>query len=310
MDIAMNLQQLRYIVEVERLRLSISAVARSLHTSQPGISKQVKLLEDELGLQIFLRTRNRLTGVTAAGEQVIACASRALDELANIRTVSQEHKRPAGGAITIAVSHTHARYVIADAMKRFAATHTKVRISLRYGDPGQLPELVHSGEADLAVSTGSTQGFKDLIAVPYRRFERVLVVPRGHELTKLRRVTLKAIARFPLVTYEPQFMGRQDLMQAFERAGLVPKLLVSAIDADVIKMCVEQGMGVAVISEVAFDAERDSGLRAIPVSHLFEASTSSILLHRTRFLPQHAHDFLETLMPSLSKAEIHRLAAR
>lgn len=307
----MNLQQLRYVVEIERKQFSISAVSKSLHTSQPGISKQVKQLEDELGLQIFLRSRNRLTGFTQAGASVAACAARMMEELGNIRTVSREHRRPAaGGVLTIATSHTHARYVIAEAMRRFAATHPKVRISLRYGDPGQLPGLVHSGQADLAVSTGAAEGMRDMLAIPYRRFERVLVVPMGHALVRMRRPTLKAIARYPLVTYEPQFMGRRDLVRAFERAGLEPKLLVSAIDADVIKMCVEQGMGVAVISEMAFDAERDAGLRAIPVSHLFEASTSSILLHRTRYLPEHAYDFLETLIPGLTKAEVHRLAAR
>lgn len=305
----MNLQQLRYIVEIARRDRNISVVAAALHTSQPGISKQVKLLERELGLEIFVRSRNRLAGVSAEGQRVIDCAGRALEEIANIHMVSQEHKRPSSGSIRIATSHTQARYVLADVMKRFAVRYPKVRISLRYGDPGQIPDLVHSGEVDIGVTTDTARGVKELMTLPYRRFQRVVIVPCGHELLRSKRITLKALARYPLITYEPQFMGRRDLVKAFEKAGLTPKLLVSAIDADVIKMCVEQGMGIAVLSDVAFDARRDTGLRAIPAGHLFEPSTTSLLLHRTRYLPEHAYDFIETCVPTLKKADVHRAAA-
>lgn len=305
----MNLQQLRYVVEIARRDFNISAVASALHTSQSGISKQVMQLERELGLEIFTRSRSRLSGTTDVGLRVITFAGKALEEIANIRLMSLEQKRPAAGILKIATSHTHARYVLADVMKRFAERNPKVRISLLYGHPGQIPEMVQSGQADIGVTTDTARGINALMTLQYRRFQRVVIVPIGHELLRVKRLTLKALARYPLITYEPQFTGRRDLVKAFEKSGLTPKLLVSAIDADVIKMCVEQGMGIAVLSEVAFDEQRDTALRSIFAGHLFEHSTTSLLLHRTRFLPEYVYDFVATCLPTWTKADVQRAAA-
>ena len=302
----MNLRQLRYIAEIAQHDLNISAVAAALHTSQSGISKQVKLLESELGIEIFVRSRARLRGTTPQGRRVIDYARKALDEISNILALSDEGKRPA--SITIATSHTQARYVLPEIMKRFSARYPRVRISLVHGDPAQIAELVRSGRADIGVSTESAR-VKDLLTLPYRSFERVVIVPRGHALLDMKRVTLKALARYPLVSYEPQYTGRRDVVKAFEKAGVTPRMPVSATDADVIKTYVEQGLGVAILSEVTFDPGREAGLRAIPAGHLFAPSTTLLLLHRKRYLHRHAYDFIELCLPKWTRAHVQEAAA-
>jgi LysR family cys regulon transcriptional activator len=302
----MNLRQLRYIAEIAERDLNISAVASSVHTSQSGISKQVKLLESELGIEIFVRARGRLRGITPLGARVVEYARNALAEVDNIRAISEERKRP--GSMTIATSHTQARYVLPDIMKRFSARYPKVRISLAHGSPAEIAELVRAGKADIGVST-ETARTKELLSLPYRRFERVVIVPRGHPLLRMKRVTLKALARYPLVSYEPQYSGRRDVVRAFEKAGLAPRMPVSATDADVIKTYVEQGLGIAVLSEVTFDAARDASLGAIPAGHLFAPSTTILLLNRKRYLQQHAYDFVEMCLPKWTRADVQRAAA-
>ena len=303
----MNLRQLRYIAEIAQRDLNISAVAVALHTSQPGISKQVRLLETELGIEIFVRSRSRLKSVTVQGQRVIDYARRALEEVANIHALSQARKTP--GTITIATSHTQARYVLPEIMKRFAAEHPKVRISVLHASPAEIAESVRSGQADIGVSTETAGRMKELIGLPYRSFERVVVVPQGHDLLRMKRVTLKALSRHPLVTYEPQFTGHRDILRAFQKQGLTPRLLVSATDADVIKAYVEQGLGIAVLSEVTFDAARDITLRAIPVSHLFPPSTTTLLLHRKRPLHRPTYDFVEICLPGWTRSRVQRAAA-
>ena len=302
----MNLRQLRYIAEIAEHDLNISAVAAALHTSQSGISKQVKLLEGELGVEIFVRSRSRLRGTTPQGQRVIDYARDALDAIANIHALSEERKAP--GSIVIATSHTQARYVLPGIMKRFSDRYPKVRISLLHGDPSQTAELVRSGRADLGVST-ETARVKELLTLPYQRFERIVIVPRGHALLGMKRVTLKALARYPLVSYEPQYSGRRDVVKAFEKAGLAPRMPVSATDADVIKTYVEQGLGIAVLSEVTFDAARDTALRAIRAAHLFAPSTTTLLVHRKRYLHRHAYDFIEMCLPKWTRAHVQKAAA-
>jgi len=305
----MNLRQLRYIIEIARRDLNISAVAAALHTSQPGISKQVKLLETELGMDIFMRAGNRLSGITADGERVIAYARGALEEIGNIEVVGRERMRPNVGTLTIATTHTQARYVLPEVMKAFSGRHPKVSMTLRHGDPRQIAELVVSGGADIGVTTDVPGGERELLVLPCRQFQRVVIVPRGHKLLRASRLTLKALAQFPLITYEPQFTGRRELVKAFEKEGLTPNFIVSAIDADVIKTCVDQGLGVAVLSEVTFDRKKDAGLRAIAAGHLFEPSTTSVVLHRKRYLPQYAYDFVEMCSPPWSRPRVQRAMA-
>lgn len=306
----MNLQQLRLIVEISRQGLSISKAASALHTSQPGVSKQVSLLEQELGFDVFTRSRSRLVGFTEGGRKVIDFAGKALEEITNIQRVSQEYKRPDTHIISIATSHTQARYVLSEIMRDFSARFPNVSIRLRLGNPQQITELVLSGETDIGITTDPTDHVRDLLTLPYRNFERLVIAPRGHELLRTKRITLKKLSRYPLIAYEPQFTGWHAVSDAFRKEGLVPKVFVSAIDADVIKTCVEQGMGIAVLSEVTFDTKRDTALQAIRTGSMFAPATTNFLLHRKRYLPKFTYDFIETCMPAWTKAHLHKAALR
>lgn len=306
----MNLQQLRFIVEISRQNLSISKAASALHTSQPGVSKQLSLMEQELGFEVFTRSRGRLTGRTPEGQKVIDFAEKALEEITNIQRVSQEFKRPDTHVISIATSHTQARYVLSEIMRDFAVRFPNVSIRLRLGNPQQIAELVLSGETDIGITTDPTDRVKDLLTLPYRSFERLVIVQQGHELVRSKRITLKRLSQYPLIAYEPQFTGWCAVSDAFKNEGLEPKVFVSAIDADVIKTCVEQGMGIAVLSEVTFDPKKDRALRAIRTGSMFAPATTNFLLHRKRYLPKFAYDFIETCMPAWTKAHLHKAATQ
>lgn len=303
----MNLRQLRYITEITQRGLNISAVAAGLHTSQSGISKQVKLLEDELGFAIFLRSRSRLKSITPQGQRVIAYARDALEQISNIRAVAEFGR--AATAITVATSHTQARYVLPEVMKRFTRRYPKLRVSLLHGDPEQTAERVLSGEADIGVSTEDARGRKELFALHYQAYRRIVIVPRDHALLRSKRITLKALTRHPLVSYEPQFAGHREVVRAFSQAGLAPRFGLSATDADVIKTYVEQGLGIAVLSEVTFDASRDMALCSIAADHLFPPARSHLLLHRRRFLHQHAYEFIRICNPDWTRTYVQRAAA-
>lgn len=300
----MNLRQLQYIVEISRQGLSISKAAEALHTSQPGVSRQIRLLEEELGFEVFVRSHSRLAGRTREGARIIAFAEQALEQVAGIQRISEAYKRPDSQVISIATSHTQARYVLSSVMKVFGARFPTVQFRLRLGDPGQIAEMVLSGETDIGITTDATDRFKNLMSLPYRTFERVVLVPPGHPLLAAQRITLKRLAQYPLIAYEPQFSGWQAVADAFQKEGLTPKVLVSAIDADVIKTCVEQGMGIAVLSEITFDPLRDVSLRAIRTGRMFASATTSVLLHRKRYLPRYAHDFIESCDPSWTKRHL------
>lgn len=300
----MNLRQCRYIVEIAQNDLNISKASQSLHTSQPGISKQVRMLEIELGLDIFVRAGNRLSGITADGERIVAYAHRALEEIKNIESVAQERRQPNVGTLVIATTHTQARYVLPEVMKLFADCHPKVKMIIRHGNPEQITGMVASGEADIGVTTDAPADKGGILVVPWRQFDRVVIVPRKHKLVQQARISLKSLAQFPLITYEPQFTGRRELIHAFEREGLNPMLLVSAIDADVIKTCVEQLLGIAVLSEVTYNPKKDTGLRAISAKHLFPPSVTSLLINRKRHLQKYVYDFIQMCSPAWSKSRL------
>ena len=300
----MNFRQCRYIVEIAKNNLNISRVAEALHTSQPGISKQVRMLEIELGLDIFVRAGNRLSGITADGERIVAYARRAMEEIQNIEAVAQEVRQPNVGTLILATTHTQARYVLPEVMKVFADCHPKVKIIIRHGSPEQITNMVGSGEADIGVTTDAPPDKGSVIVVPWRQFDRVVIVPRKHKLLQHTRISLKNIAQYPLITYEPQFTGRRELIRAFEKEGLNPTLSVSAIDADVIKTCVEQSLGIAVLSEVTFNPKKDSGLRSISAKHLFPPSVTSLLINRKRHLQKYVYDFIQMCSPSWSKSRL------
>lgn len=302
-----NLKQLQYICEIaKRDDLSISAVAAALHKNQPGISKQLKLLEGELGIAIFGRSKNRLAGVTTEGKRILAHAHAILNEVGSIRAIGEERMLDSAGPLVIAVTHTQARYVLPGVVKSFSPRYPKVRITMRHADPQRIVEMLASGEADLGVTTNDAPEGADLVVLPCREFSRVVVVPRGHPLTRSRRLTLKQLAPYPLVTYEQAFTARTVVDDAFRKAGFEPKVVISAIDADVIKTCVEQGLGYAVLSEVAFDSARDTSLRALPAGHLFSPSITRIWLSRQRYIRRYTYEFIEMCAPHWTRASVEQ----
>jgi len=302
----MNLRQLRYVVEIARRRLNISAVAEALNTSQSGISKQLKLLEDEIGTQIFVRSRNRLSGTTAQGRRIVTLAERILSDTAEIKALGAESTRESTSSIAIGITHTQARYVMPEIMKRFRERYPRVRIRLRHAEPGQLVPMVLNDEVDMAVIASDPPPNRDLVVLPFRSFHRIVIVPRGHKLLRIERPKLEDIAQYPIVTYEPGYSARQELVQVFRKAGLEPRIAISAIDADVIKTCVEQGLGITIMSEVTFDPKRDVNLRAVPVEHLFESFSTKIVLAKQHAMRQHIYDFIEMCVPQWERARIER----
>ena len=306
----MNLQQLRYISEVSRRGLNISAAAATLRTSQPGISKQIKLLEAELGVDIFRRSRNRLEAITPVGRRIVAIAQEVVAQLEQIQASATASGAESQTSLVVATSHTQARYVLPDIIGQFTASHQRVSLTLRHGDPAQIRAMLLAGEADLGVTTEAEDHSSSIMSLPCRRFERVLVVPVRHPLIRVQRMSLAAIAEYPLVAYEPAFTGRRLVIQAFERAGLDPKIVLSAIDADVIKACVERGLGVAVLSEVTYDRKRDNRLRALRLNHLFEPSITHIVFRRQRRLRAWEYDFIQLCASNWTRGRIDRALAQ
>ena len=306
-----NLRQLQYICEIaKREDLSISAAAAALHTHQPGVSKQLKLLEDELGVAIFGRGRNRLAGITPEGAQILAHANAILNEVGSIRAIGRERALENTGPLVVAVTHTQARYVLPGVVKTFSRRYPKVRITMRHADPERIAHMLASGEADLGVTTNEAPDAAELVVLPVRTFNRVVVVPRSHPLTRSKRLTLKQLAAHPLVTYEPAFTSREVVMRAFAKAGLEPKVVIGAIDGDVIKTCVEQGLGYAVLSEVTFDATRDTNLRALSAGHLFPPSVTRMWLSRQRYIRRYTYEFVEMCAPQWTRASVQQMVQK
>ena len=295
----MKLQQLRYLREIVRSGLNISEAAKVLHTSQPGVSKQIRLLEDELGIRIFERHGKRIIDVTAPGKAVLAIADRLLVESENLKRVGEEFTNEATGRFVIATTHTQARYVLPPVIKRFIALYPGVQLNVHQGNPTQVAEQVVSGEADIAIATEAFEFFQDLVLLPCYQWNRCVVTPPEHPLLKEKPLTLEAIARYPIVTYDFAFTGRSKVNKAFELRKLTPNVVFTAIDADVIKTYVELGLGIGIIANMAFDAKRDVDLRALDASHLFESSTTRIGLRRGAYLRRYVYDFIELFAPHL-----------
>ena len=265
----MNLQQLRYLCAIVDHGLNVSAAAESLFTSQPGISKQIRQLEDELGVPIFIRQGKRLTTLTAGGEVIVASARRALQELNNLRRIGAEFKSEDTGTLAIATTHLQARYVLPPVLKRFTERYPKVRVLLHQGDPFQVAKQTARGEADLGIATEALTEFPELVTLPCYSWNRCVLVPKGHPSSKVRPLTLEAVVKYPIVTYHPTFTGRAKMDAAFDAKGLEPNVVLTALDSDVIKTYVELGFGVGIVSALAYDPERDTQFDKIDASHLF-----------------------------------------
>jgi len=300
----MKLQQLRYLCETANHNMNLSRAAKNLHTSQPAISKQIQLLEEELGVDIFLRNGKRIVRITPPGEQIIKIATRMLRDADNLKRIAQEFTDEAGGTLTIATTHTQARYALPPVIKRFTARYPKVKLILRQGNPMQISSLVSSGEADIAIATEAIEHFQELVMLPCYEWNRCVVVPPKHPLLKLKKLTLEAINQYPIITYDFAFTGRSKINQAFARKGLEPNVVLTAIDSDVIKTYVELGLGIGILANMAFDVKRDKQLKSIDASHLFEPSTTRIGISRNSYIRGYVFDFIEMFAPHLDHATI------
>jgi LysR family cys regulon transcriptional activator len=302
----MKLQQLRFACEVARRGLNVSAAAEALHTSQPGISKQIKGLEDELGVDIFVRHGKRIASVTEPGKVVLAIAERILAEAANLKRAGEEFANEKLGTLTVATTHTQARYALPKAVAAFKKKYPKVRLVLHQGNPTQICEMVLAGEADLAIATEAIDDYPELVSLPCYQWNRCVVVPPEHPLLKLKQLTLEAIAQYPVVTYDFAFAGRSQINKAFEKRGLTPNVVLTALDSDVIKTYVELGLGIGILATMGFDPKRDKGLHALDASHLFESSTTRLGVKRGTWLRGYAYDFIELFAPRLSRGLVEK----
>jgi len=305
----MNLQQIRYVLEVAKRGLNISEAAASMHTSQPGVSKQIRVLENQLGVDIFVRQGKRLTGITAPGREVLKIAERMLHDVDNLKSVGAEFSNEASGKLSIATTHTQARYVLPPVIGRFMRAHPGVRVSLHQGNPTQVCEYVRSGEADIAIATEAIGEQSDLVMLPCYQWNRMLIAPPRHPILKAVPLTLAEIARYPIITYDPAFAGRSQVNDAFASRGITPNVVLSAIDADIIKTYVALGLGVGIIAGMAFDAKTDKGLRAVDAADLFASATTRIGIMRNAYLRGYAYAFIEMFAPQLTRKAVEAVMA-
>jgi LysR family transcriptional regulator, cys regulon transcriptional activator len=302
----MKLQQLKYIWEVSRHNLNVTATAESLFTSQPGISKQIRMLEDEIGLQIFRRSGKHLTEITPVGKKIIAFAGEILDKAENIRQVALEFSDEQRGSLSIATTHTQARYVLPSVIKTFIEQYPDVSLHMHQGTPVQISEQASKGNVDFAIATEALELFENLIMMPCYKWNRSVIVPHDHPLAKAGELSLKMLAKYPLVTYVFGFTGRSQLDQAFNAEGLRPKVVFTAADADVIKTYVKLGLGVGIVASMAYDSELDQDLTSLDASHLFDASTTKIGFRRGTFLRSYMFDFMSMFAPHLTRELVQR----
>lgn len=307
----MNLQQLRYLCAVVDHGMNVSTAADALFTSQPGISKQIRQLEDELGLFVFVRQGKRLAALTPAGEIVVATARRAMREITNLKRVAEEFRGEDVGTLSIATTHTQARYVLPKVLREFANRFPKVRVVLHQGNPLQVAEQTSRGEVDVGIATEALADYPQLVTLPCYEWNRVVLVPKHHPLAKVQPLTLEALANFPLVTYDGSFTGRTAMNAAFAAQDLEPNVVLSALDADVIKTYVELGMGIGIVAQMAYDPARDTAFDKLDASHLFAPSVTRLGLRHGVFLRGYVYAFISLFAPKYSRHAIEAaLAAR
>lgn len=296
----MKLQQLKYIWEVAHHDLNVSATAQSLYTSQPGISKQIRLLEDELGVEVFARSGKHLTRITPAGEVILKLAGEILDKSKIIKQVAQEFSEEKTGCLKVATTHTQARYVLPQVVKEFITMYPDVSLHMNQGTPLQISKMAVNGSVDFAIATESLELFSNLIMMPCYRWNRSVIVPKGHPLTKLAELTLEDLASHPLVTYVFGFTGQSKLDEAFDSKRLTPRVVFTATDADVIKTYVKLGLGVGIIATMAYDPGSDSDLVLLDAKHLFQPSTTMIGFRHGTFLRGYMYEFIRSFAPHLT----------
>jgi LysR family cys regulon transcriptional activator len=300
----MNLQQLRYVRETVRQGLNLTEAANVLFTSQPGVSKQIRELEDELGIEIFVRRGKRLLQLTEPGQVVVQVIERLLGELDNLRRVGEEFADQDVGRLTIATTHTQARYALPPVVQEFRRRFPRVNLSLHQGSPTQIAELVIAGQADIAIATEALDRYGDLLTLPGYTWHHSVVVPEKHPLAATSKLRLEDLAQYPIITYSSAFTGRSHIDHAFAAQGLKMDVVLTAIDADVIKTYVELGLGVGIIAGMAYDEQRDRGLRALDAGHLFEPSVTRVAVRRTAYLRGYVYEFIHRFAPHLDRAAV------
>ena len=305
----MNFQQLRIIRETVRRNYNLTDVANALFTSQSGVSKHIKDLEDELGVELFVRRGKRLLGLTDPGKELAEIVERILLDTANIKRLGEQFASSDRGELNIATTHTQARYAMPQAVAQFRKLFPHVHLVLHQGSPQEIAAMLLDGRADVGIATESLADNPDIAAFPYHSWHHAVVVPKGHELEKVKPLTLEAIAEWPIITYHEGFTGRPAIDSTFAKAGLAPDIVMAALDADVIKSYVELGLGIGIVASIAFDHDRDDGLRLLESKHLFPLSTSRIALRRGRYLRGYAYRFIEFCAPALTEAHVRKVAA-
>ena len=304
----MKLQQLRYLLAIVDNGLNITAAAERLYTSQPGVSKQLKLLEEELGMQLFTRRGKSLGSVTPAGERVIERARIIMQEVENIRSLASEYFEEEDGSLSIATTHTQARYVLPEIIAEFRKRFPKISLNLHQGTSEQIADMVAANTIDFAIATGARDLFSGLLLVPSYRWDRQIIVPKGHELTTLdRKITLRDLAGHPLVTYVFSFSGESSLKRAFAEEGLEPNVGFTARDADVIKTYVRMGLGVGIVASMAADCSDRKDLEVIDATGLFPRSTTWIGYRKDAVLRRYMVDFIQLFAPHVSPAQLTEL---
>ena len=300
----MNLQQLRYLHGIAEQGFNISRAAAALHTSQPGISKQIQMLEQEIGVAILLRKGNRIIGVTEPGQAILDVARRMLHDADNLKRIGDDFTTKDAGRLVVATTHMHARYVLRDVIRDFIRRHPSVQLVLRQASPAQTAQLVASGEADIGVSSQPPESVSDLVMLPRYELNRSVITPKGHPLLKEKRLALKSIAKYPIITLDQSFVGGSAVLRAFEAAHIKPNIVLSAIDADVVKTYVELGLGIAILPSIAYEPRRDSKLRAVDAAKLFEPTVACIELRRENYLRSYMLDFIQRIAPQWSRETI------
>lgn len=300
----MNFQQLRIVRETVRRNFNLTEVANALYTAQSGVSKHIKDLEDEMGVELFVRRGKRLLGLTEPGKELLPIVERILLDTQNIKRLGDHFAQRDQGQLAIATTHTQARYALPQVVTRFKQEFPKVHLELHQGGPDEIVAMLRSGEADIGVATEALGAEEDLVAFPFYQWHHAIIVPDGHPLTQAGPLTLQALAEWPLITYHAGYTGRSRVDAAFAAAGLAPNIVITALDADVIKSYVELGLGVGIIAAMAFHPTRDAGLTLIEAPGLFERNTTLIALRRGHYLRDYAYRFLEYCEPALNPTHV------
>ena len=302
----MNFQQLKIVRETVRRGFNLTEVANALYTSQPGVSKNIKDLEDELSVELFVRRGKPLLGLTEPGKELLETVERILRDAQNLRNIADQFASREQGSLTVATTHTQARYALPDVIKQFKARYPQVHLALHQCSPREIVEMLVAGEADIGIATEAIEGVSELVSFPCYNWHHAVIVPQDHPLTKLPALTLEAIAAYPIVTYHEGFTGRSHIDQAFATAGHTVDIVLSAIDADVIKTYVEVGLGIGIIAPMAFNRSKDTTLALLPAEHLFPDNTTRLAVHRGVYLRDYARQFVGMVAPAVDDAALSK----